>query len=437
MKLKGTYTIVLFLTSLMLGAQGFVKVGGQATDIAMSPKDGSVYVVNASKNIKKYDSRSKKFLVFGKQSKNATSVAVHTNGSVYMTSTSNEVYIDVNGRWNKIPGLKTKEVDIDKQGNIRALDLSGKLKKLFQGQWKDQNLVNRNTSGFNQVLGKDSKTLFARFKDNKFKQFKSGKWNTLSGSPLKITIDDKTGKVYAVGRNKGIYEWKSTSNKWILLKNTRKDFKDIAVHNGKIWAIGTDKSIYYYDKNKKPTTPKDYSGTYRVTFTKLYISMENNKRPFSSIEIFGTIGVYVSAETKSGNSQLMPLDNNKNRVWDVSKSNPRKTKDIQKKTINWIHQTNDNDKKLYGTREVSKEIDIGIIREFRVAGEAANESLTFDIQSDLTQKLLTHDDPFRWRRIKFKIDDLQLGKEYFRTMSHLNGLGGYLSAFIGFKIEKR
>ncbi len=439
MKTNLILTVALFFIAITINAQSFVKVGGKATDITMSPKDGTVYVVNASGNIKKYNSRTKKFTPHGKQSKNAKSVTVDPNGSVYITSSLDEVYIDVNGRWNKIPGIKTKEVDIDKNGNIRALDITGKLKKLFQGRWKDQTAANRNSPGFNQVIGRDSKVLYARFKDNSFREFKNAKWKNLNGKPLKITIDDKTGKVYAVGRNKGIYEWKSTSNKWVLLKNTRKDFKDVAVYNGKIWAIGTDKSIYYYDKNIKPqnTESNDYSGTYRVTITKLYSNRKSNRHIMTSLDLYGTIGVYVNVLTKSGNTKIMPIDNKKNRVWDISKSNPRRIKDIENKRINWVNQENDNNKKWYGSSDVDGELVIDMIREFKIAGEAANNSLTFDIQSNLSYKLLTHDVNFDWCRTKFKIDELVLGKEYFRPMSHDYGLdGGRIYLYLGFKIEK-
>ncbi len=428
-----TSFIVLLCFSQLINSQSFVKVSGQATDIVISPKDGSVYVVNASGNVKKYNARTKKYIPYGKQSKNVKSISIHSNGSLYMVSTSNEVYIDINGRWNKIPGIKTNEVDIDKKGNVRALNLSGKLYNLYQGKWQLKNLVNKNTSGFNQLIGQDSKILYARFKNNNFKQF-HGKWITLNGSPLKITIDDKTGNVYAVGRNKGIYKWNGRSKNWDLLKGTRKDFKDVAVHNGEIWAIATDKSIYYYDKNRTESQ-KDYSGTYRVTVKQLYASREYNRHLMTSLDVYGTIGIYVSSKTKSGKNQIIDINNKKSRVWDFSKSHPKKVKDISKKSINWVRQGNYAMKS--GTDEVDGVIEVDKVREFKIAGEAANESLTFDIQTNLSYKLITHDVKYEWQRIKFKIDELKLGKEYFMKLSHEFGLdGGQLPLYVSFIIEK-
>lgn len=429
--MKNVITITLFLiVSLSVSSQSFIKVTGKATDIAISPKDGSVYVVGTSKNVFKYNTSSKSFKTFGKLSKNVKSITVHSNGTVYMTSTSNEVYIDVNGRWNKIPGLKTSEVDIDKNGNVRALDASGKLKKLFQGKWKDQTLVNRSTNGFNQVIGQDSKTLFARFKDNKFKTFKSGKWVTLNGNPLKITMDDKTGDVYAVGRNKGIYKWNKSSKKWILLKGTRKDFKDVAVHNGKVWAIANDKSIYVYNKTKNPSVeePKDYSGTYKVTITRILMNAPEYKIN-KSIDIYGTIGVHVESKSRSGNIKINASSNQKPRVWDVSKNRSVtpyfKYKNYQNYTY-WV-----NGKSYVG--RAFGETKINISRVYKIFGEAANQALIFDIQTNISQKAIPVDINFKYENFKVNVEDLVSGREYFIRKS--NGLVTNNFA-VGFKIEK-
>jgi hypothetical protein len=423
-----TLTIGLLLGSNQnINAQTFVKKQGAATDITINPKDGSVYVVGTSKNVFKYDTRSKKFKPFGKQSKNIKSITVHSNGSLYMVSTSNEVYIDVNGRWNKIPGIKTTEVDIDKNGNVRALDLSGKLKKLFQGKWKDESLVNRNTSGFNQIIGQDSKVVYGRFKNNAFKIHKSGKWTTLNGSPLKITMDDKTGEVYAVGRNKGIYKWNSSTSKWVLLKNTRKDFKDLAVHNGKIWAVATNKAIYYYDNNKRT---KDYSGKYKVTVTRVLLNAPEFKIG-KNIDVYGTIGVYVESKTKSGNTKINDISNKKPRIWEVSKSKPEKP---YFKFKNYIEYTYWVDGKSYANRAFG-EIKINRTRSYNIQGEAANKTLTFDVQTNISQKAIPVDIEFRWERLHVNIDEVVFGREYFirkdATVSPANNVA------IGFKIEKQ
>lgn len=409
------FTIGLFAHT---SAQTFVKTQGAAIDVAISPKDGSVYVVGTSKNVFKYSTKTKIFRAFGKQSRNVKSIATHPNGSLYMVSTSKEVYIDVKGRWNKIPGIKTDEVDIDKNGNVRAMDLSGRLKNLFQGKWKEQTIINKNTAGFNQIIGQDSKTLFARFKDNKFKSFKSGKWQTLNGNPLKISMDDKTGDVYAVGRNKGIYKWNKSSKKWILIKGTRKDFKDVAVHNDEIWAVANDKSIYIYNKNKKPLEEKDYSGTYRVTFTRILGAKQK--------EYYGTIGVYLEAKTKSGSVSIKPKDKKTNRAWDVSKSTPLKNK-REAVTFSRKQRVDENGNVGVSDGKITNNyvLDIDKIREFTLAGEAANKDAVFDIQSNVKSIHIPSVEVGGWRRVKIKIADLKLNYEYFTTYNHL-----------GFKIEK-
>ncbi|MGB3607763.1 hypothetical protein [Psychroserpens sp.] len=394
-------------------AQAFVKVGGQATDVAISPKDGSVYVVNASKNVKKYYPQTKKFMPFSKQSETAASISVNQEGIVHMVSTSNEPHIEVNGKWIKIPGVKTKEIDIDKNGNVRLLDLNGKLKKLAQGKWQDETIINRNTNGFNQVVGQSTNTLFARFKDNAFKVYTDHKWSSLNGNPLKITMDDATGIVYAVGRNKGIYKWDMRNKKWHLLKNTRKDFKDVAVHNGKIWAVAEDKGIYYYDS--KTIGAIDYAGTYRVTLIRI--------ADISETEFFGAMGIYLEAKSSSGNITIKPKDNKPNRMWDVSKGNPVK---LRPAPVMVYGKQFINTKFKDGPLSHSTNVDI--MREFVIAGEAANKHIVFDFQFNIKQKTVFGEEG-KWVRQKLKVTDLKLNFEYV----YYNEEAG---CFIFFKIEK-
>lgn len=427
--------VILLLISFNATAQSFVKKQGFANDITISPKDGSVYIIGTSKNVFKYNTGSKSFKPFGKQSKNAKSITVHPNGSLYMVSTSNEVYIDVNGRWNKIPGIKANEVDIDKKGNVRALNTSGRVFKLFQGKWQTQSQVNKGNTGFNQVIGQDSKTLFARFKDNEFKQFKSGKWQTLNGSPLKISIDDKTGDVYAIGRNKGVYKWNKATKRWVLLKGTRKDFKDVAIHNGKIWVIANDNSIYNYDKNKKPSDEKskDYSGTYRVTYTRIMGSTKTSKID-KTIYLYGTMGIYLEGKIKSGSISIKPVSNKKNRAWDVSKSGPLKMKNINITTLPVF--ISDSKKEVIWDN-IDRELEIDRIREFKISGEAANDDLTFDFQTNIKWKRAIDELDYEWQREKYNIKDIKLGKEYFiRLTPKYNLDGNWVGLFVGYKIEK-
>ncbi|GAB5564710.1 MAG: hypothetical protein Wins2KO_17730 [Winogradskyella sp.] len=424
MKIKTIIPTLFIIASCFINGQTFVKVGGVATDIAISPKDESVYIVSNKNVFHNYNKSTKKWKLFGKRTNNVKSISIHPNGSVYMVSQSNEVHINVKGKWIKIPGIKTNEVDIDKDGNIRALNLSGRLHQLIGGKWKSQTKMNASQDGFRQVIGQSKTLSYARFNTNAFHVYKNGRWKKLSGSPLRITMDDKKKIPYAVGRNKGVYMWSLSKNKWELLKNTRKDFKEVAVQNGKIWAITTNNRIYHYASVTATSDEiQNYEGTYRVTFTRV-VGYAPELLAFKSVDIYGTFGVYLEAKTSSNNTFIVPL-NGKNRVWDISKNYPSAVR--PKKT----------EITLNGKKETFRgELPIGMMREFEIRGEAANEYLTFDIQSNIAQKTAIGEREFKWKRKKMKITDVTLGREYFLNVNPGNWLtdSTYL---IGFKIEKR
>ena len=418
---------VFGLLTINLQAQGFVNAGGQATDIAISPKDGSVYVVNASRNIKKYNKNTKKFHAFSAQSKNARSVSVTKDGVVYMVSTSGEVYVDVKGKWIKVPGIKTDELIASKDGRIYAIDTNKKLRQLYNGRWNLLIGQNRIGSGLNQVLGIGPKDLYARAGDNAFSRFSGGKWTTLAGRPNQIALDHKTGVMYAVGRNKGIYRWDVRSKKWVVLPGTRKDFMAVAVHQGKIWAVATNKAIYYYDANKNTTTPKtDYAGTYRVTFTDRLVDGLRNH------DFYGTIGVRLNAKLNNRSITLKPIDGSPYRVLDIAKNNPVKFRKLSKPktTDSFIYVGLDSkpilDYKYY--------YHIGRVREFVLEKGTANSGAVFNFQFNLKEinELLQHEG--KWEQVNIPIDDVVFGKEY-RFLGNFSG-GPSANGGVCFKIEK-
>ncbi|MET1258266.1 tectonin domain-containing protein [Flagellimonas sp. DF-77] len=424
---------VFGLLTINLQAQGFVNAGGQATDIAISPKDGSVYVVNASRNIKKYNKNTKKFHAYSAQSKNAKSVSVTKDGVVYMVSTSGEVHVDVKGKWIKVPGIKTNELIASKDGRIYAIDTNKKLRQLYNGRWNLLKGQNRIGSGLNQVLGIGPKELYARAGDNAFSRFSGGKWTTLAGRPNQIALDHKTGVMYAVGRNKGIYRWDVRSRKWVVLPGTRKDFTAVAVHHGKIWAVATNKAIYYYDADKDTTTPKtDYAGTYRVTFTNI-LRLEN---AFSlpKHDIYGTIGIRLKGKLNN-RSIIIDAENGGPRVLDIPKNNPRKFRKANT-LINpstYIGENGDTWAVTIGSYPYNCTIDT--MREFVLEGGTANDNAVFNFQFNLKgiNELLQHEG--KWQQLNLPIKDVLLGKEYYFS-------GGYdpdnptYNGGICFKIEK-
>ena len=347
-----TVIVIFGFITLKTQAQQFVKVGGQATDIAISPKDGSVYAVNASKNIKKYNTRSKKFLPYATQSKNATSVSVTKDGVVHMTSTAKDVYLASNGRWIKIPGIKTNEVNCLWDGTIMALDTGKKLRRLYASKWDLATGLNNQRGGVNQVVGLSVNDLNVRMPDNAFKRYSRGNVYNLNGKPLKIALDHKTGIVYAVGRNKGIYKWVKSTKKWVLLPGTRNDFKDVAVHNGKIWAIATNKAIYFYDASKQSVTSNqsDFTGTYRVFINKIVSSKGSN--------IYGVMGVYLKTKINSGLVPIPPLHRKPNRFWDYPKSSKRTANGPGFRSDKFL---NNRDKNLKWEETIRKNNDMKIL----------------------------------------------------------------------------
>ena len=416
-----TVIVIFGFITLKTQAQQFVKVGGQATDIAISPKDGSVYAVNASKNIKKYNTRSKKFLPYATQSKNATSVSVTKDGVVHMTSTAKDVYLASNGRWIKIPGIKTNEVICLRDGTIMALDTGKKLRRLYASKWDLATGLNNKSGGVNQVIGTSMNDLHLRMSDNSFKRYSRGNVYNLNGKPLKIALDHKTGIVYAVGRNKGIYKWVKSTKKWVLLPGTRNDFKDVAVHDGKIWAIATNKAIYYYDASKQSVTSNqsDFTGTYRVFINKIVSSKGSN--------IYGVMGVYLKTKIKSGLVPIPPLHRKPNRFWDYPKSSKRNARGPGITVDKYLNSSD----KSYTSNSSSRNnasIDVDKVREFKLVGEAAKGNPTLDFEININKEM-TGKDWGGWDRCKVPLKDIQLGKEYY--IYH-----GLSVNAISFKVEK-
>lgn len=414
--LKFIAFILVLVSNPTLCAQAFVKVDGQARDIAISSKDKGVYIINTSGNVERYLRKTTNYRSHGELSKNAKSITVDPNGTVFMVSTSNDLHIDIKGRWNKIPGMKVTEVDINRKGSIRVLNTSGRIFYYYDGTWNPHSKANRSTSGFNQfVTTPSSKEMYARFKDNTFTHFKGGTWQTLSGKPLRIAIDNANGNVYAVGRNRGIYKWNTSSKKWELLKNTRKDFKEVAVYDSDIWAISMNGSVYKYDKNKPPL---DVPGTYKVTITNLGSPKKGKK-------YYGTMGVYLNAKFDNYVAEIPPLDNLKNRFWDtpLSSALPANGGGYRAKGV-----LNSIDNSI--TSEAS--LEINKVREFKIVSDLAYGNPTFDFQFNVKQGRLDLPgmrDIGQWERIKIPLEEVSFGKEYH--YSHLTS-----GTVISFKIEK-
>jgi len=240
-----TFLFAITLIATQLSAQNFVKVNGKAKDIAISPKDGMVYIVDQKGSIKQYNSKTKRFEPFGGRQGNFKSVSVTRDGVVYGVSNTGEVFIEVKGRWIKVAGIQTNEVVCEQAGNnIYAIGKDDLPYILKGGKWSVDSRRTNGTTGIKQMVAINSKKFAGLNMQNQFMEYVSGKWVIRNGKPNQIALDHWTKEVYAVGRNKGVYRWNSKSRKWILLPKTRKDFKSMAVHNGVVWATTESFEIY-------------------------------------------------------------------------------------------------------------------------------------------------------------------------------------------------
>jgi len=414
-------------------AQQFVKVGGSATDIAINPKNGKVFVVSNKNVFTDYNTSSKRWRTYSSRPNNASSIAITKDGVVYMVSTAKDVFIEVKGKWIKVPGIKTNEVITTRFGKIFAIDTSKKLRQLFGGQWKLLIGQNRNSNGLNQIVGTSSKGLHGLDGSNRFREF-AGTWKTLNGQPNKITLDQKTNRIYAVGRNKGIYSWDSRAKKWNLLKGTRKDFVDVAVHNGEIWAISANKAIYKYDPRKRAS---NYAGVYRITFTRA-LTRTSEQHIQKSVDFFGTFGIYAKGLNATREVDIQPMDGFKNRVWDVSKSDPQNAKAFFWKGAPKYIQCFIPEEGLKRSfrKRYTGEFELGIIREFNVSNSVANSNLYFDLQTNIKMKTAAfYDVDFKFQRLKMPIDEIPMNKELFFLVKAPGNLLNEM--FIGFKVERR
>lgn len=412
--MKKQFFLFAILCSISaMQAQQFVKVGGSATDIAINPKNGKVFVVSNKNVFTDYNTSSKRWRTYSSRPNNASSIAITKDGVVYMVSTAKDVFIEVKGKWIKVPGIKTNEVITTRFGKIFAIDTSKKLRQLFGGQWKLLIGQNRNSNGLNQIVGTSSKGLHGLDGSNRFREF-AGTWKTLNGQPNKITLDQKTNRIYAVGRNKGIYSWDSRAKKWNLLKGTRKDFVDVAVHNGEIWAISANKAIYKYDPRKRITSIKDYSGTYKVTITRRLRS----DTPLVP-EFYGVAGVRLQNRKGGRLVTINPKNNMPARFLDIPQNDMAKVRKLSRpiKSNTLLGTVAYNDYEWYYT--------INQVREFDLSKADADENAEFKFELNLKESVINLGHTGGWYSYVLPLKNIKFGREY------ATGKSG-----ICFKVEK-
>jgi len=384
-----------------INSQTFVKRQGKATDVAISKKDGSVYVVGTSKNVFKYNTTTKRFSPFGPQTRDVSRIAMSKLNQIFASKINGAVYRSNGSSSWTAQNAYSDDVSTDKVGKLWvAMKKRGGDIQKYDYSWKRplKAIIN-----VDKVAPIGDNTVWVVMKDKSIKKYENDKWNNMPGAALDITVDTKTADVYVIGTSKRIFKWKKRDRKWVPLKNTRKDFTSLDAQNGKLWAIASDKSIYEYiisqatetntDSGSQSNTIKDYSGTYRIHVHKLLGNYGNR-------DYYGTAGVYLEAQTKSGRTTIKPQNNQPNRYLDISRNNVKKIR---------------KERNVVNGRSFDYAINIDRIREFKLLGEAANDDAVFDFQFNI--KLYgpmpagLFGDQDGWVRKKIKVEDIESGKK--------------------------
>lgn len=179
------------------------------------------------------------------------------------------------------------------------------------------------------------------------------------------------------------------------------------------------------------TKTKNYSGTYRVTFTRILGDLNGT----AGNDFYGTMGVYLESKSRSGNITIKPVDKKPNRVLDIPKGRAVKKRKMRRSiSPNGFKYltTRGVTSKAFSKKPYLHSYEVDKVREFKLQGEAANADATLDFQFNLTEKRW-HGEKGKWERVKIKISDLQLNKEYF----FYGSITGGANHGICFKIEKR
>ncbi len=179
------------------------------------------------------------------------------------------------------------------------------------------------------------------------------------------------------------------------------------------------------------TKTKNYSGTYRVTFTRILGDLNGT----AGNDFYGTMGVYLEAKSRSGNITIKPVDKKPNRVLDIPKGRAVKKRKMRRNispgTFTYL-TTRGVTSQAFSNKPYQHSYEVDKVREFTLQGEAANADATLDFQFNLTEKRWSGDKG-KWERVKIKVSDLKLNKEYF----FYGSLTGGANHGICFKIEKR
>lgn len=175
-------------------------------------------------------------------------------------------------------------------------------------------------------------------------------------------------------------------------------------------------------KNFSKEQSKDFSGKYRVTVTRILTRIFDKGGKSGAAEICGTIGIRIRGETKSGEVEIRAIGKKSPRVFDVSCSYPTNIKQNSRDEF-----VAPDGMKIFhiGEKAVDK------IREYTIKGEAANDKLIVEIQTNFTETDPINNDEFGWKMRRLFAKDMIPDKEYF-----VQSKNGESFIYVGFKLEK-
>lgn len=286
--------------------------------------------------------------------------------------------------------------------------------------WK----LNHNNNTVNLTLKQDGNNVFT--KSNKF----SAKWIEKENKILgRFTHQNKIYKFEGNFKNPRLkkmiigkcwtYRVLRTSVGRRIFKGDKKRFTLIKKEKNRNVVNTANKIKLLNQKN-------NLEGKYRVTITKLYTRiLENHLLGVfdETAEVYGTIGIRMRGEGRSGTVDIRSIGEKKPRIFDVSKNNPR---DIKQKDKIKLKDPTGNVFTSFGALEIDK------IREFSIKGEVANEKIIVNIQANISEGNTISDIKFGWKQRSLYLKNLQLGKEYLLV----NDKNVKFGIAIGFIVEK-
>ena len=425
--MKTIYSLAMGLLMVWgINAQTFKKAKGGATDVSIS-ESGEVFVVGTSKQIFKYHFNIEDFKLYSVANRKAKTIAAAKANNVWLLTTDGRIHITyTKNKIQAMGSLALRDIYVGKNNALWGIDTKGAIKKK-DGSWKpflmagtdNKKVAVNNTTGVFAI--KNNNSIWSYVKGREPRKF--------PGEATDIAYDHVQKKLYVLSKStKRMMVWNPSRNRWDAVKNTRRDFKSIAAHNGQLWGTTTQNAIYTTAtiKNTEKPVARDFSGRYRVTVTYLYSNVwSGNSITSYQADIFGTIGVRAYGKGKSGKVEIRALNNKAPRLWNASRNNPRSMQDY-----NLANCSPSLPFKYSNRYEIDK------IREFNIQGELANSELSFNVQMNLAKKGLI-DEEFPWQSKTLKIKDIKIGKEYAVESKSPNDKESYPRRLaVVFKIDK-